>query len=195
MKRFGPVVVLAAAFAAFLVPHSPARSQDRTGSDPAWEYKATAIAADEKEATKKLNALSAEGWELVGPLGNGLIAFRRPVLSASEIAARKELAKLEGEWESNDQTLIIKGDRWRWGETGKFTLEEFKENRIKIVGIGPKAISADLLVEEGEQKGQTCKAIFRLDGDVLRYSGSYNVRPAGFDDGSGYMVDWKRVKK
>ena len=24
-----------------------------------------------------------------------------------------------------DQTLIIRRDRWRWGQTGKFTLDEF----------------------------------------------------------------------
>jgi uncharacterized protein (TIGR03067 family) len=168
-----------------------ASGQDR----PAWEFKAVSVGTDEKEATKKLNALAAEGWDLVGPLGNGLVAFKRAVLTAQEVAAKKELAKWEGEWSSGDQTLIIKGDRWRWGVTGKFTLEEFKDNRIKIVDVGDKVIFADLSVEEGEQKGQVCRAIFRLDGDTLRYCGSYAGRPTGFEDGSGYAVDWMRAKK
>ena len=168
MKRLMSVVALLAA----LLPGVPsafpqALGQDRPAAGPAWEYKAITVGADEKEATKKLNALAAEGWELVGPLGNGLVAFRRALLSAQEVAARKELARWEGEWSSGDQTLIIKGDRWRWGNTGKFTLEEFKDNRIKIVTLGDKVIFADLSVEEGEQKGQVCPAIFRLEGDTL----------------------------
>ena len=55
--------------------------------------------------------------------------------------------------------------------------------------------TGDLFVAEGPNKGQVCKAIFRLDGDSLRYSGSYAARPNGFDDGSGFQVVWKRVKK
>jgi hypothetical protein len=74
-------------------------------------------------------------------------------------------------------------------------LEEFKDNRIKIVEVGEKWTTADLFVAEGDRKGQVCKAIFRLEGDTLRYSGSYDARPTGFDDGSGFTVEWKRVKK
>ncbi len=58
-----------------------------------------------------------------------------------------------------------------------------------------KFVVADLVVEIGHFHGQTCKAIFRLDGDTLYYSGSYESRPTGFQDGSGYTVPWKRVKK
>ena len=195
MRHLGPVVVLASLISSASLPYPIAQGQDKPVAAPAWEYRAASVGTDEKEATKKLNALAAEGWELVGPLGNGLVAFRRAVLSASEIAARKELTRLEGEWENGDQTLIIKGDSWRWGVTGKFTLEEFRDNRIKILGTTAGVIDADLSVAEGEMRGQTCRAIFRLDGDTLLYCGSYAVRPTGFDDGRGYMVEWKRVKK
>jgi uncharacterized protein (TIGR03067 family) len=167
--------------------------QDRfTGS---WEYKAVLMNADATSATKQLNELAAEGWELIGPLNDRLTAFKRPRLTPREIALQKELAKFEGEWESGDQTLIIKRDRWRWGQTGKFTLEEFDANRVRIVDAGERTTAVDLLVEEGDMKGQVCRAIFRLEGDVLRYCGSYGARPTGFDDPSGYAVDWKRVKK
>ena len=70
---------------------------------------------------------------------------------------------------------------------------EFKRNRINVVEVSENCVVADLLVAIG--KPRTCKAIFRLDGDTLLYSGSYKVRPTGFDDGSGYKVVWKRVTK
>jgi uncharacterized protein (TIGR03067 family) len=193
MRHLGPVVVLASLISTMSLSNPSALAQDKPAL--AWEYRAASVGADEKEATKKLNALAAEGWEPVCPLGNGLVAFRRSLPSAAETAARKELARLQGEWENGPQTLIIKGDSWRWGNTGKFTLEEFKDNRIKIVGTRAGVIDADLSVAEGEMKGQTCKAIFRLEGDTLRYCGSYDVRPTGFDDGSGFAVEWKHVKK
>jgi len=59
-------------------PLSRARGQDKPTSRPAWELKAISFGADVKQVTKKFNELAADGWEYVGPLGNGLIAFRRP---------------------------------------------------------------------------------------------------------------------
>ena len=49
---------------------------DKPGPKPAWEWKAGALGAEEKEATKKLNELTAGGWEYVGPLAHGLVAFK-----------------------------------------------------------------------------------------------------------------------
>ena len=42
-----------------------------------WEFKAVLIDTDEREATRKLNALASEGWQYVNSLGNGLVVFRR----------------------------------------------------------------------------------------------------------------------
>jgi hypothetical protein len=70
-----------------------AAGQDKPGS-PEVEYKAVLFGADEKEATKKLNELAKDGWEYVGPLGSGLVAFKRRTRSASEI----ELEKFQGTW-------------------------------------------------------------------------------------------------
>ena len=55
----------------------------------------------------------------------------------------------------------------------------------------------DLLVEEGDVKGQTFKAIFRVDGDKLEYCGTYgDARPVEFkSEGECYYVPWKRAKK
>jgi hypothetical protein len=38
-----------------------------------------AFGSDEKEGTRRLNELAREGWEYVGPLANGLVAFKRAV--------------------------------------------------------------------------------------------------------------------
>ena len=79
MRRLVPVVALLAVFLLTGTgPLSRARAQDKPAPKPAWELKAVSVGADEKEATKKLNELAADGWEYVGPLANGLVAFRRP---------------------------------------------------------------------------------------------------------------------
>jgi hypothetical protein len=50
-----------------------------------WEYKAVGFLNLEKEDTKRLNELAAEGWEYVGPLANGEVAFRRPFVPREQI--------------------------------------------------------------------------------------------------------------
>jgi WD40 repeat protein len=66
---------------------SPRPSLANEGAGPgaaAWEYKAVSFSPDEGESTKKLNDLAREGWEYVGPLNSGMVAFRRPRASAIE---------------------------------------------------------------------------------------------------------------
>jgi hypothetical protein len=78
-KRLATVVV--ASTAVLLIPVlsvSDTRGQERA-DPPRQELKAVSIGNDERAATEKLNDLAAEGWEYVGPLGNGLVVFRRPV--------------------------------------------------------------------------------------------------------------------
>jgi hypothetical protein len=52
-------------------------AQEKSASLKEWEFKAVLFGLDEKEATRKLNELASEEWQYVGPLGNGLVAFRR----------------------------------------------------------------------------------------------------------------------
>jgi predicted nucleic acid-binding Zn-ribbon protein len=79
MRHLVPVVALLSVFLlAGTGLLARARGQDQTAPKPAWEWKAVSLGADEKEATKKLNQLAAGGWEYVGPLTNGLVAFKRP---------------------------------------------------------------------------------------------------------------------
>jgi hypothetical protein len=79
MRRFVAVVTLLSVFLLTgTCPLSGARGQDKPAPKPAWEWKAVSLGADEKKATEKLNELAADGWEYVGPLANGLVAFKRP---------------------------------------------------------------------------------------------------------------------
>jgi len=58
-----------------------------------WQFKSASFGSDEKENTKKLNDLAAEGWENVGPLVGGMVAFKRR-LPAEDKAT--EIRSLEG---------------------------------------------------------------------------------------------------
>src|ERR1700736_4800460 len=79
MRRLVPVVALLSVFLLTgTCPLSRARGQDKPVPKPAWELKAVSLGADEKESTKKLNELAADGWEYVGPLAHGMVAFKRP---------------------------------------------------------------------------------------------------------------------
>jgi hypothetical protein len=79
MRRLVPVVaLLPALLLAGTGPLSRARGQGTPAPEPAWQWKAVSLGVDEKEATKRLNDLAADGWEYVGPLANGMVAFKRP---------------------------------------------------------------------------------------------------------------------
>src|SRR5262249_34003830 len=109
-------------------------------------------------------------------------------------AARKELAKWEGSWVGDPGvTMTIKGDRVMSAtpSTGP------RNGTIKFIEVGEKVTQVDILVEEGDTKGQTFKAIFRIDGETLHYCGTYcGVRPVEFKSGgANYYIPWKRVKK
>jgi hypothetical protein len=61
------------------------RAQDKPAPLQEWEFKAVLIGTDEKDATKKLTDLASKGWQYVGPLGNGLVAFRRTKIPKQQI--------------------------------------------------------------------------------------------------------------
>ena len=107
------VAVVGCAAALFPVRAAPVPKGPANEAVSHWEYTAVSFGADEKEGTRKLNELTRDGWEYVGPLGNGLVAFKRFVLSPKEAAAKKELAKWEGSWEGEaGVTMTIKGNRF-----------------------------------------------------------------------------------
>jgi uncharacterized protein (TIGR03067 family) len=109
-------------------------------------------------------------------------------------AARKELAKWEGSWEGDPAVkMTIKGDRFTSSAPGVGA----RNGTITFVEVGEKMTQVDMLVEEGDTKGQTFKAIFRLDGDTLHSCGTYDgPRPVEFKSGgANYHIPWKRAKR
>ena len=111
-------------------------------------------------------------------------------------AAKKELAKWEGDWEAPErgETFHVKGDRWAWTKAGN---APSLVHPIEVVERKEKTTHVDLVFGEGTEKGKVCKAMFRFEGDVLHYCGTYNeARPSEFRTTDGYLhVAWKRVKK
>jgi uncharacterized protein (TIGR03067 family) len=109
-------------------------------------------------------------------------------------ARRRELGKWAGSWKSPEGVwLKITGDRWSSGTptfgptAGSVWVTEIKE----------KVVLADFAVEEGPTKGQTCKAIFRLEGDSLHYCATYAGHyPTEFKTvGNYFACVLKRVKE
>jgi uncharacterized protein (TIGR03067 family) len=108
-------------------------------------------------------------------------------------AARKEVAKWEGSWEGDPGvTMTIKGDRC----TSSTPSTGPRTGTIRVIAVGEKVTQVDIFVEEGDTRGQTFRAIFRLDGETLHYCGTYGeARPVEFKTGGGnYHIPWKRVK-
>jgi len=186
MRAFGfGVVVVSCVALLFLV--APGASCQEKSTSLAVEYKAVAIGADEKGATRKLNELAAEGWEYVGPLGNSLVAFKRD-------PAKRELAKWQGEWAGDEgQKMTINGDQWS-SSTPTFGPVS---GTLKVIEVREKMTLVDLVVEAGPTSGQRCKVILRLDGDTLHYCGTYEAtRPTEFKaEENNVHLAWKRVKK
>src|SRR4029077_6398010 len=88
MRGFAALVLgLTTVALGVLHPYPAVRAQEKPSAQKEWEFKAVQMGMDEKEATRKLNNLASEGWQYVGPLGNGLVAFRRPYLPKEQIIA------------------------------------------------------------------------------------------------------------
>jgi uncharacterized protein (TIGR03067 family) len=166
---FGAAVLVLAVIAL-----ADARSQEKVAA-PQWDFRAVAFSNDEKENTKKLNDLARAGWEYVGPLGNGMIAFKRLVRSVQQI----EIEKLQGTWtlvsyevdgkqiraEDKDHTFTFQGDKWVGKDGGQLV----QAGTIKRIEVKDKFNTIDLLITEGGDAGATALAIYVVEGDTMKY--------------------------
>jgi WD40 repeat protein len=78
---------------AFLLPQFGLGAFAEESSPAEWEFKAASFGGDEKENTRKLNDLAAEGWDYVGPLDGNLVAFKRRLLPEDNAT---EARRIEG---------------------------------------------------------------------------------------------------
>jgi len=109
----------------------------------------------------------------------------------------RELRRWEGVFQGpNGMKLTIDDDDWLW-TTGD--PKSTSAGMIRVLGVTDKWTRADLIVQAGPQKGKTIRAIFRLEGDTLKYCGTYrNTRPTEFKDSKEneqLSMDWVRVKR
>jgi hypothetical protein len=153
-----------------------------------------------EEASKELEAIGEPAFEALrkAAASSDDVEIRRraeQIIGAiADRACKKELARWEGHWESEEKSWFkFTRDRWAsgtptWGPVS---------GTVRVRELRGKIALADLAVEEGPTKGQTCKAIFRLDGDVLHYCGTYTADYATEfkTEGNYYSGSFKRVKK
>src|SRR5262245_24554687 len=117
---------------------------------------------------------------------------RRVVETLAARASARELAKWVGYWKTADGVwLQIDGQRWSsatptWGPNG---------GRMWVVEVAKAFVAADMLVEYGPNQGQTCRAIYKLEGDRLRCCSTYNpTRATEFKAlGGYYLFEFNRV--
>ena len=176
MKR--TVTVLA--FVLGVLPASTVQTQEPARAASAWEYKAFAIGKGEPESTQLLNRLAAEGWHYVGPLGNGLVAYRRQLPGEDNAT---EVRRLEGHNShvtmtafspdgdtlastSEDTTVVL----WNW-RTG----QQLKTLEGHTAGVLHAAFSPD---------GKTLATSSR-DKTVILWDASKGEKRATLDEHTG----------
>lgn len=127
----------------------------------------------EAAATRELNELVGQGWQYVGPLSNGLVAFRR---AASMDAAT---VSLQGEWEflsyerdgvvtdykpEHRLTLSISGDDW--------VVTDQVRHRVEITGRKLVFHGSDQGLSgfgSAGPQGTVALGMFELKGGALTY--------------------------
>jgi hypothetical protein len=123
LRSIVSTLLVVSVFALLSLSGPLAAAQDKPATSEA-EYKAVLFGADEKEATRKLNELVKDGWDYVGPLGGGLVAFkRRPQGGLVERVAtlERDLAELKRKSEYGivlSGTLAIKLEDEKFEQEG-----------------------------------------------------------------------------
>ena len=169
-----------------------------------WEYKAVSFNVETNDATKMLNDLNKDGWEYVGPLANGLVAFKRLVPSAADGAIKKELERMQGMWttvstevdgqqraeEKKSEKITFTDNKWVLKIDGEIS----QEGTFKIVETGGKFMKIDFFVTGGFKQGDTWISVMQIDGDKMKWSGCYvsenKARPKMLTtrNGDGYFL-------
>ncbi len=155
--------------------------------DARTELKAVAFGLDEAANNEKLEKLTADGWEYVGPLNVGMVAFRR----AGQHADDGDVAKLAGVWINvyTEQDGVRRTPNSRHVFVGNryFRLEEdvIAEDGVFVTDTSGPVKKIDFRCIRGEDEGHTWHAIYELDGDTYRHFGPWGTdnwdnRPAEF---------------
>jgi uncharacterized protein (TIGR03067 family) len=189
------VAVVSTVFAAAQQPSADPDMQDAVKGDKGaiayFEYRAIAIPANEKTATQILNTLAADRWEYVGPLGNTLVAFKRPVPpSTIERLAKPERDRLQGVWR------VVSG---KLNDGKKVEVERltFKDDKVTVTyKDGTNETLRYKIIPLGNPKGldivamnSVSSCVYEFDADQLKICGNNGgPRPVEFGDGGFTLV-------
>jgi uncharacterized protein (TIGR03067 family) len=179
---------------------------------PKYIYRTFTLGSKAVEATRLLNEYTAEGWELVTPLGDKTGAFKRRYATAEDLDGQKLLEKLKGTWtlessevnggqvsgEDKTHTFCWDGNKWRTTIGEKTT----QMGTLQYVRASGDLFVVDLLIEGGddaESRSFTVRSILSIDGDVLKYcaGGEGSHRPTRFEttEGGGFQSSvYKKAK-
>ncbi len=138
------------------------------------EFRAVTFGTDDARSTTQLNKLAADGWEYVGPLGNGAAVFRKRARSAEECA----LEQLQGTWRlvsESDTIFRVQGRQWITKVSGNVS----QAGIIRRIEVKDSLNHIDLLIDEGSNVGSTAYSIYALEGDTLKYCWGH-PRPTNF---------------
>jgi uncharacterized protein (TIGR03067 family) len=190
---------------------SVALSEDAPNSQdaPPWEYTVRSFAThDADRATATLNALGKKGWEYVGPLANGLVAFRRadrpPAgMSPAAWASTKEAERFQGRW----SPYPGKEDHFLLGDVAGDTLDFHDEvfllmlknelvaaGRFQVVDASSTPKQIDFHISEGRHKGRHFRAVYRLDPQQLTLCSDRgdDQRPKAFSGTGGSSIQLRK---
>jgi uncharacterized protein (TIGR03067 family) len=135
------------------------------------------------------------------PADIGDSAATRPGASTGQLEGTWELVTLEGDarhlaaltmQDLAEARLVVRGQTWQW-KLGKTAL---KLTSRPEVGTGPQVL--DLTVAAGPGRGHTFRALYVLEGNILKictHRRPGKDRPADFEsrpDGEYVIVVWKR---
>jgi uncharacterized protein (TIGR03067 family) len=183
--------------AAVCIAAGVCRSHGEEPTKPGGEFRAVKFTGDDKADTAKLNELAADGWEYVGPLTGGTVAFRRHAVSelgGTWAKVSGEEAGVATEAGAEPDTFVVEGNRWVYKsgdkvlQAGTFTIDASKS---------PKHFT--FTVTEGGNVGGVGYAIYKRDGDTFAYcAAGPDARPTDFTTKPGdgrYILTWKKAKK
>lgn len=189
---------------------SPGQDGVKVRRPAAAEFKAVRFISNAEESTRRLNDLAADGWEYVGPLNDGLVAFKRdPVAAARKTAAvglQGTWLTVETDWKSkapaggggagrgvNDK-ITFHGDRYTTKDRDGTVLQA---GTFAIVDPAAEPKQIDFICTEGEQEGLRFRAVFNVVGGELRLctDAGNNRRPNELSGKSGFLRVAKRDKE
>jgi uncharacterized protein (TIGR03067 family) len=205
MRRIGSAL----AVLLFVFLPLSAQEKEKAPAPKEGELKSVTFGADDKENTKKLNELAVDGWEYVGPLGNGAVAFRHggpkaaAVKTDKEDLEKKERALLQGTWK-----VLVYEEK---GEEQAAENREYVFAQDKITFNVNGAVSAEGTFDLDATKsprqldykltsGQVDVTIYVVVGNYLIWCGNRDgkTRPgeftSGTDKGGAYLMVLKRQK-